>query len=105
MYPDAACTGNGGHVMGELDDKVAIVTGSGRGIGEQVARKLAAQGAQVVVNDLDADVAGAVAGDIGAASYVGDLTRPGACDELVATALDRFGRLDIVVNNAGYTID
>ena len=91
--------------MGVLDGKSAIVTGSGRGIGEQVARKLAAQGARVVVNDLDEDVARTVADDIAAASYVGDLTVPGACERLVATAVETFGRLDIVVNNAGYTID
>jgi len=91
--------------MGALDGKVAIVTGSGRGIGEQVARQLAAQGARVVVNDLDADVADAVAGDIDAATHTGDLTAPGACDELIATAIETFGQLDIVVNNAGYTID
>jgi 3-oxoacyl-[acyl-carrier protein] reductase len=91
--------------MGELDGKVAIVTGSGRGIGEQVARKLAAEGARVVVNDLDENVARTVADNIAAASYVGDLTAPGACEQLVATAVETFGGLDIVVNNAGYTID
>jgi 3-oxoacyl-[acyl-carrier protein] reductase len=91
--------------MSQLDGRVAIVTGSGRGIGEQAARQLAALGAQVVVNDLDADVAGAVAAEIDGAVHTGDLTAPGACDELVATAIEAFGRLDIVVNNAGYTID
>ena len=91
--------------MADLDGKVAIVTGSGRGIGEQVARQLAGQGAHIVVNDLDEDVAASVADDLGMASYVGDLTRTGACDELVGTAIEAYGRLDIVVNNAGYTRD
>ena len=93
--------------MGELDGRVAIVTGAGRGIGEQVARKLAANGANVVVADVDADVARGVAADLETegTTYIGDLTRPGACDELVQTAIDAFGKLDIVVNNAGYTWD
>ena len=93
--------------MGELDGKVAIVTGAGRGIGEQVARKLAANGAHVVVADVDADVARAVAADLDTegTTYVADLTAPGACDELVQTAIDAFGKLDIVVNNAGYAWD
>ena len=93
--------------MGELDGKVAIVTGAGRGIGEQVARKLAANGANVVVADVDADVARGVAADLETegTTYIGDLTRPGACDELVQTAIDAFGKLDIVVNNAGYAWD
>jgi 3-oxoacyl-[acyl-carrier protein] reductase len=93
--------------MSELDGKVAIVTGSGRGIGEQVARKLSAAGARVVVNDLDADEAARVADDLPgeAAVFAADLTAPGACDELVSTAVERWGRLDIVVNNAGYAWD
>jgi 3-oxoacyl-[acyl-carrier protein] reductase len=91
--------------MGELDAKVAVVTGSARGIGESAARKLAAAGAKVVVSDIDADVANAVAEDIGGVAHVGDLVAPGACDELIATALDTFGKLDIVVNNAGVVRD
>ena len=93
--------------MGELDGKVAIVTGAGRGIGEQVARKLAAAGAHVVVSDRDGDEARAVteALDTEGATHVGDLTSAGVCDELVATAIDAWGRLDIVVNNAGYAWD
>jgi 3-oxoacyl-[acyl-carrier protein] reductase len=91
--------------MGELDGKVAVVTGSGRGIGEAAARKLAAAGARVLVGDIDADVAAAVAREIGGAAHVGDLTAPGACDALIAAAIDAFGRLDIVVNNAGVVRD
>jgi len=93
--------------MAELEGKVAIVTGSGRGIGEQVARRLSAAGARVVVNDLDGDEARSVAGSLPteATVFAADLTAPGACDDLVATAVDAWGRLDIVVNNAGYAWD
>ena len=93
--------------MGVLDDKVAIVTGSARGIGRATAELLSAQGARVLINDLDADVAQQTASEIAGDTvvYGGDLTKPGAPDELVKTAVDAFGRLDIIVNNAGYTID
>ena len=93
--------------MGVLDDKVAIVTGSARGIGRATAELLASQGAKVLVNDLDGDVAEQTASEIDGETvvYAGDLTQEGAADELVRTAVDAWGRLDIVVNNAGYTID
>ncbi|HEU4978612.1 MAG TPA: SDR family NAD(P)-dependent oxidoreductase, partial [Solirubrobacteraceae bacterium] len=93
--------------MGVLDDKVAIVTGSARGIGKATAELLSEHGAKVVVNDLDADVAKETADGIAGetAVYGGDLTRDGAPEELVQTAIDAWGRLDIVVNNAGYTLD
>ena len=93
--------------MGVLDDKVAIVTGSARGIGRATAEMLSSQGAKVLVNDLDGDVAVQTASEIAGETtvYAGDLTREGAADELVKTAIDAWGRLDIIVNNAGYTID
>jgi 3-oxoacyl-[acyl-carrier protein] reductase len=93
--------------MGVLDDKVAIVTGSARGIGRATAELLSEQGAKVLINDLDGDAAEQTASEIAGetAVYAGDLTKESAADELVKTAIDAWGKLDIVVNNAGYTID
>jgi 3-oxoacyl-[acyl-carrier protein] reductase len=89
--------------MGSLEGKSALVTGAGRGIGEATARKLASHGARVLVNDLDADVAEAVAASIpGAVAFPADLTDPAAADQVVNAAIDALGGLDIVVNNAGY---
>src|SRR5215212_9899081 len=93
--------------MGVLEDKVAIVTGSARGIGRATAELLTEHGAKVVINDLDGDVAEQTASEIAGETvvYAGDLTRAGAPDELVRTALDAWGKIDIIVNNAGYTSD
>ncbi len=93
--------------MGVLDGKSAIVTGSARGIGRATAELLASQGAQVLINDLDGDVAEQAAGEIqGETSvFAGDLTKADAPEQLVAKAVDSFGKIDIIVNNAGYTLD
>jgi 3-oxoacyl-[acyl-carrier protein] reductase len=93
--------------MGILDDKVAIVTGSARGIGRAIADLLSAEGAKVVINDLDADLAEEAASEIRGETAVfgGDLTKGDAPERMVATAVDAWGKLDIVVNNAGYTMD
>src|ERR1700680_2010542 len=93
--------------MGVLDGKSAIVTGSARGIGRATAELLASQGAQVLINDLDGDVAEQAAKEIAGetAVFAGDLTKGEAPEQLVAKAIDSFGRIDILVNNAGYTID
>ena len=90
-----------------LRDRVALVTGAGRGVGLAVAERLARAGAAIVVNDLDADVAEAAAervSQIGARAVTcaGDITDPECPQRLIDTALDAFGAVDIVVNNAGY---
>jgi 3-oxoacyl-[acyl-carrier protein] reductase len=93
--------------MGVLDGKAAIVTGSARGIGRATAELLSERGASVVINDLDADLAAQTASEIPGETVVhgGDLTVPGAPDALVQTAIDAWGKIDIIVNNAGYTVD
>jgi 3-oxoacyl-[acyl-carrier protein] reductase len=93
--------------MGVLDGKSAIVTGSARGIGRATAELLASQGAQVLINDLDGDVAEQASTEIQGetAVFSGDLTKGDAPEQLVKQAIDSFGKIDIIVNNAGYTID
>jgi 3-oxoacyl-[acyl-carrier protein] reductase len=96
--------------MGKLDGKVAIVSGSGRGIGQAIALKLAGDGARVVVNDLDDAPAKETVALIEAAggeavACVGSVTEDGFAERFVGTAVDTYGGLDIIVNNAGYTWD
>ncbi|AQT81548.1 3-oxoacyl-ACP reductase [Mycolicibacterium litorale] len=96
--------------MGNLRGKVAVVSGSGRGIGREIAVKLAAEGASVVVNDLDegpaAETVAAIESTGGTAvACIGSVTDEGFGERFVETAIDAFGGLDIIVNNAGYTWD
>jgi 3-oxoacyl-[acyl-carrier protein] reductase len=93
--------------MAVLDEKVAIVTGSARGIGRATAEILCEHGAKVLINDLDADVAEQTSSEIDGETLVfaGDLTKPGVPDELVQKVIDEWGQVDILVNNAGYTLD
>jgi len=93
--------------MGLLDGKAAIITGSARGIGRATAELFISEGARVLINDIDGDVAEQAAGEIEGetAVFAGDLTKPGVPEELVAKANEAFGQVDIVVNNAGYTWD
>ena len=94
----------------KLDGKVAIISGSGRGIGRAIALKLASEGARIVVNDLDAKPAQEVVDEIRAAggsavACTGDVTAPDFAERFVGTALEHYEGLDIIVNNAGYTWD
>ena len=95
---------------GKLAGKVALVSGSGRGIGREIALKLAGEGARVVVNDLDAAPAEETMAAIRAAggeavACNGDVTAEGFAERFVRAGVDTWGGLDIVVNNAGYTWD
>jgi 3-oxoacyl-[acyl-carrier protein] reductase len=97
-------------IVKKLDGKAALVTGAGRGIGRSIALKLAADGARLVLNDLDEAPLLEVAAEIKAlgseAELVpGSVTAPDFGDRFVKAALDRFGDLHIIVNNAGYTWD
>ena len=85
-----------------LEGKVAVVTGAARGIGRETARRFAAEGARVVVADLDEPIARQAAADIPGAVAAGvDIARPDSVAALVRAVLDRCGRLDVLVNNAG----
>ena len=91
-----------------VQGKSIIVTGSGGGIGEGIARRLAAEGARVVVNDINQAMGEKVAMDIcsqgGQASFfAGDVTKSADVKALVDAALRRHGKLDVMVNNAGWT--
>lgn len=96
--------------MNKLESKVALITGAGQGIGRATALKLASEGAAIVVNDLDEASAKAVVDEImqsggRAVACVGSVTEDGFAERFVQTALESFGGLDIIVNNAGYTMD
>ena len=94
----------------KLEGKVALITGSGRGIGRSIALKLASEGARIVVNDLDEAPAQEVVEAIRAAggqavACVGSVTAPDFAERFIGMAVSEFKGLDIIVNNAGYTWD
>jgi 2-hydroxycyclohexanecarboxyl-CoA dehydrogenase len=89
--------------MGRLDGKIAIVTGAGQGIGKAIAEKLAAEGATVVVSDLDETTAKATASALpGAAAVRADVTDREGVQAMVDGIVQQFGRVDVLVNNAGW---
>ena len=97
-----------GELAGRLPGKSAIVTGAASGVGAGIARRFAVEGARVVVNDLDADGAQHIAAEIVASggtalACAGDVSRDADVARLVAAAIEGFGGLDVVVNNAGTT--
>ena len=96
--------------MGTLEGKVALVSGSGRGIGRAIALKLAGEGARVVVNDLDREPANETVAAIKAAggqavACAGSVSAPDFAERFVRTAVDSYKGIDIIVNNAGFTWD
>ncbi|MDE2363569.1 MAG: SDR family oxidoreductase [Hyphomicrobiales bacterium] len=96
--------------MGKLDGKVALVTGSGRGIGQAIAKKLASEGARLVINDLDPEPAHETVEELRksgaeAVACVGNVTAPDFADRFIGTAMNAYKGIDIIVNNAGYTWD
>jgi len=87
--------------MGELQQRVALIGGAASPIGSAIARRLAADGATLMLADLDRDGIAALASELAAASVVGDLSDEATVRELVARTMSDFGRIDILVNNAG----
>lgn len=87
--------------MGALDGLGAVVTGGGNGIGRALARRLAAEGARVVVNDLDGDAAHAVAEEVGGTPLPGDCASADGVRDLVSGATEALGRIDLFMANAG----
>ena len=90
--------------MGRLQDKVAIVTGAGRGIGAAIAEAFVREGAQVVIAERDAETGGKTADRLGAMFVATDVTSQGSVDDLIAVVLQRYGRIDVLVNNAGINV-
>ena len=87
----------------QLDDKVALVTGAASGFGEGIARRYAAEGARVVVADLNDQTGRKVAEEIGGAYVHADVSDRDDVRAMIGTAVERYGRLDVMVNNAGVT--
>lgn len=87
--------------MGRVEQKIAIVTGGAQGLGEGIARRLAEEGAHVVVTDLNADAGQAVASDIGGRFMRQDVSSEAGWAEVISATKEEYGALHILVNNAG----
>jgi 2-hydroxycyclohexanecarboxyl-CoA dehydrogenase len=90
--------------MGRLDGDIAIVTGAGRGIGRAIAENLAAEGATVVATDLDEATAKDTATAVGGLGIAADVSDRASVDAMVARVREEYGRIDVLVNNAGYDV-
>ena len=90
-------------MTGRLDGKTALVTGAGSGFGAGIARRFAAEGAKLLLADINGDAAAAIAAEIGAAACRADVSDAGSVAEMAETAGRHLGQLDILVNNAGVT--
>lgn len=96
--------------MKKLAGKIALVTGAGRGIGREIVLKLASEGCHVVINDLDAELLEQLVVEVEALgakarAYTGSVTEADFGEQFVKLAVESFGGLDIIINNAGYTWD
>lgn len=91
--------------MNRLQDKVAVITGAGRGIGKATAKKFASEGAKVVVAELNSTLGQAVADDVGGIFIPVDVGKKDSVEALMRQVREKFGRIDILVNNAGILMD
>ena len=87
--------------MGQLDNRVILITGAARGIGAASARRLASQGARLVLADLDGDAVGKLAAELNGVAVQADVTRADDIARMVDEPYRRWGRLDVLFNNAG----
>lgn len=91
--------------MGRLEDKVVLVTGAGAGLGAQIARRFHEAGAKLIINDLHLEPAKAVADEVAGIAIAADVADSKAVKEMFARVASEYGRLDVLVNNAGFAFD